>query len=307
MTVPTDTWTTGDTEIIARAVIEAPSIHDTQPWNLRLPGRSAELDERLEFAEPGLDPLRPDRLISCGTALANLELGIRVLGWRTHTTLLPDPERPEMIARVDAVEVRPPTGSDLRFYAAISHRRSHRESFARIPVAAATLADVMAAVDEVPGVQVRLLASDEAPVLAETLTYSAAEVRRNPHYQREMFSWTSHWQPEGTTEIVTDWNTGLDADGPAGKALVTTGIPNTTALAEAIDRESVLVFSTATADPIDLIRVGIATERAWLAAVDARLSASVLTHPLRVEDSAARFADRLALPGRPQLIMRIGY
>jgi len=307
MAVPSDTWTTGDTEIIARAVIEAPSIHDTQPWNLRLPGRSAELDERLEFAEPGLDPLRPDRLISCGTALANLELGIRVLGWRTRTTLLPDPERPELIARVDAVEVHPPSGSDLRFYAAISHRRSHRESFARIPVAAETLADVMAAVAEVPGVQVRLLASDEAPVLADTLTYSAEEVRRNPHYQREMFSWTSHWQPEGSAEVVTDWDAGLDVGGAAGKALVTTGIPNTTALAEAIDRESVLVFTTATSEPLDLIRVGIAVERAWLAAVDARLSASVLTHPLRVEDSAARFAERLALPGRPQLIMRIGY
>ena len=304
MAVPPDTWTTSDTEIIARAVIEAPSIHDTQPWNLRLPGRTAELDERLEFAGPGLDPLRPDRLISCGTALANLELGIRVLGWRTRTTLLPDAERPEMVARVAAVEVHPPSGSDLRYYAAISHRRSHRESFAQIPVADETIADVMAAVDEVPGVQVRLLASDEAPALAEALTYSAEEVRRNPH---EMFSWTSHWQPEGITEVVTDWDAGLDLGGPAGKALVTTGIPNSTTLAEAIDRESVLVFYTDTAEPLDLIRVGIATERAWLAAVDARLSASVLTHPLRVEDSAARFADRLVLPGLPQLIMRIGY
>ncbi len=122
MAVPTDTWTTGDTEIIARAVIEAPSIHDTQPWNLRLPGRSAELDERLEFAEPGLDPLRPDRLISCGTALANLELGMRVLGWRTRTTLLPDPERPEMIARVDAVEVRPPRRA--RIYGSMRRSRT---------------------------------------------------------------------------------------------------------------------------------------------------------------------------------------
>ena len=112
---------------------------------------------------------------------------------------------------------------------------------------------------------------------------------------------------EGSAEVVTDWDAGLDVGGAAGKALVTTGIPNTTALAEAIDRESVLVFTTATSEPLDLIRVGIAVERAWLAAVDARLSASVLTHPLRVEDSAARFAERLALPGRPQLIMRIGY
>ena len=92
MTVDAGTWSMGDTEIIARAVVEAPSVHDTQPWNLRLPDHSAELEERLEFAEPGPDPLRADRLISCGTALANLELAIRVLGNRARTTVLPEPQ-----------------------------------------------------------------------------------------------------------------------------------------------------------------------------------------------------------------------
>lgn len=304
-TVP-DTWSTSDTEVIARAVIEAPSIHDTQPWNLRLPARTAELEERVEFAAPGQDPLRPDRLISCGAAVANLELGIRVLGWSTRTLLLPEPERPELIARIEAAAPATPSSTDLGFFAAISHRRSHRESFARIPVPATTIADVMAAAD-LPGVQVRLLASDEAPALADMLTYSADAMRRNPYYQREMFRWTSHWHPEGNAEVVTDWGADLDAGGPAGRALITTGVPDTTELAAAIDRETVLVFSVHSGDPIDLVRVGIASERAWLAAVDARLSASVLTYPLRVEDSADRLAERMDIDGLPQLIMRIGF
>ncbi|MEE2034352.1 hypothetical protein [Rhodococcus chondri] len=307
MALNSETWSTSDTEIIARAVIEAPSVHDTQPWDLRLPGHAAELAERLEFTEPGPDPLRPDRLISCGTAVANLELAMRVLGWRTHTSLLPDPERPELVARIDTLEPSTPTGTDLRLYAAISHRHSHRESFAQIMVPAATVADVVSAGAEVPGVGIRLLASDEAPALAEMLTYSAEAKRRNTHYQREMFSWTSHWQPEGNSEVVTTWNATLDDGGAAGKAIVTTGVPDTTALAAAIDRETVLLFSIESTKPIDLIRVGIATERAWLAAVDAKLSASVLTHPLRIEDAAARLADRLDLAASPQLIMRIGF
>ena len=111
------------------------------------------------------------------------------------------------------------------------------------------------------------------------------------------------------SQLYRHWETAadLDAGGAAGRALITTGVPDTAELAAAIDRETVLVFSVQSADPIDLVRVGIASERAWLAAVDARLSASVLTYPLRVEDSAARLAERMDLDCLPQLIMRIGF
>ncbi|WP_413247712.1 nitroreductase family protein [Rhodococcus sp. Z13] len=307
MTVDAGTWSIGDTEIIARAIVEAPSVHDTQPWNLRLPAHSAELEERLDFAEPGPDPLRPDRLISCGCALANLELAIRVLGNRTRTHLLPDPNRPELVARVETLGAATPASRDLRLYAAISHRRSHRESFADIPVPAEMLADIQSAACEVEGVGVRLLAVDEAAALADVLAYATEAKRRNPHYQREMFSWTSHWQPFGNNEVVTDWDAALDDRGAAGRAMVTTGSLDTGALAAAIAREAVFLFSAPSASTEELLRVGVATQRAWLAAVDARLSASVVTHPLRVEDSAVRLAEMLDLPDLPQLILRVGF
>jgi hypothetical protein len=307
MTVDSETWSHSDTEVIARAVIEAPSVHDTQPWNLRLLSSAAELEERLEFAEPGADPLRPDRLISCGTAVAHLELAMRVLGRQTLTHLCPDPHRPALIARIERLGPAVPTSSDLRLYAAISHRKSHRDAFADIPVPAETIGDVVSAGADVPGVSIRLLASDEAPALADMLTYSAEAKRRNPHYQREMFSWTSHWQPEGNAEVVEGWDATLDERGAAGKAMITTDIPDTSALAASIDRETVLLFNATSAGSIDLVRIGMATERAWLAAVDARLSASVLTHPLRIEDSADRLGARLGMATPPQLIMRIGF
>ncbi|MEU5840629.1 nitroreductase family protein [Rhodococcus sp. NPDC047139] len=307
MTIDAGTWSLGDTEIIARAVVEAPSVHDTQPWNLRLPDHNAELEERLEFAEPGPDPLRADRLISCGTALANLELAIRVLGNKARTTLLPDAQRPELVARIETLGPGTPTSRDLRLYAAISHRRSHRESFADIPVPTETLADIVSAAADVPEVDVRLLATDEAVALAQVLAYAAEARRLHAHYQREMFSWTSHWQPRGNAEVVTTWSASLDERGAAGKALVTTGIPDIDHLAAAIARESVLLFSAPSTSPADLIRVGASAERAWLAAVDARLSASVLTHPLRVEDAGARLAEMLDLPVSPLVILRVGF
>lgn len=307
MTVDSELWSSRDTDIIARAVVEAPSIHNTQPWHLRLVQGAVELDERTDFAGPEPDPTRPDRLISCGTALANLELAMQVLGHRTRIDLFPDPDRPSLVARITPLGSSTPTSSDLRLYAAISHRRSHRDRFADITVPAETLCDVVAAGTRIPDVTVRLLASDESAVLADMLVYSSQLERFHPHYRRAMFSWTSHWQPRGNDEVVTTWTAALDEQGPAGEALITNGIPDRNDLSDAIEREAVLVFSAPTSEPADLVRIGMASERIWLAAVDARLSASVLTQPLRVEDSAQRLAARLGTTGTPELIMRIGY
>ena len=47
-------------------------------------------------------PTRPARemLISCGAALFNIRLALRYLGWVPETSLLPDPGRPMLVARI---------------------------------------------------------------------------------------------------------------------------------------------------------------------------------------------------------------
>ncbi|MDH6287290.1 nitroreductase family protein [Rhodococcus opacus] len=286
-----NSWSLSDIEVVSRAIVSAPSVHDTQPWDLRLDGGCAEVTERRGFT----DTPRADRVISCGAGVANVELALRALGKKIETDLLPDPRRRELVATVRAVGTASPSSTELRLFSAMARRRSHREAFADIPVPAATIADIVAAA-EIEGVRARLLAADEAPALADVLLYSADRVRQDPGHQRDLFPWTSHWLPQGGHESV-------DAIRP----VVTRGVPDSARLAAAIESETVLVFVSDTQESIDLVRTGIAVERAWLTAVDARLGASILSHPLRVDDSAHRLARRLDVPGHPQLILRIGY
>ncbi|NLG55512.1 MAG: hypothetical protein GX542_07660 [Rhodococcus sp.] len=291
----TDGWSYSDTDVVAGVIAAAPSVYDSQPWDVRLIDRRAEVRERTSVhCSP-----RADLLISCGAAVTNLEVGLRALGRNTHTDVLPDPTNPELLAVVESTGSSAPNSTDLRQFSAISRRRSHRRQFADIAVPADTISDIVAAAhrgtNSADSVFIRVIGGDESAALAETLTYSAKLAQHNVQQKREVFPWTSHWNPGGFETIDPD------------RSVITQGVPDTDSLAAAIESETVLVFSAHTTTAEHLIRLGMAVERAWLTAVDARLCASVLTHPLRVEDAATRLAQRLSLAGEPQLLMRIGY
>ncbi|WP_072691431.1 nitroreductase family protein [Rhodococcus marinonascens] len=301
-----DNWSLGDIEVVSRAIVSAPSVHGTQPWDLRLEGTRAEIRERTEFTSaPRFTDVSPaDRVISCGTGIANVELAMHALGRKIETDLLPYPRQPDLVATIRTVGSAPASSTELRLFSALARRRSHRETFADIPVPAATIGDIVAAA-RIGGVATTLLAPDEAHALADVLLYSADRIRHDPRHQRDIFSWTSHWLPQVGRESVDAFHSAVTRE--VSDPVITREVSDPVRLAAAIESETVLVFASDTQEPIDLLRTGIAVERAWLTAVDARLSASVLSHPLRIEDSAQRLAQRLNLTSHPQLILRIGY
>jgi len=107
---------------IAEAVRNAPSVFGSQPWSLRivsgdrieLRANSGQRDgiNRGEWARwndttADPDPLTREFAISCGAALYNLRLAIRVAGHEANQWLLPDPGRdPDLLASVEIVTSR---------------------------------------------------------------------------------------------------------------------------------------------------------------------------------------------------------
>ncbi|AOW94966.1 hypothetical protein BFN03_13500 [Rhodococcus sp. WMMA185] len=300
-----DNWSLGDIEVISRAIVSAPSIRGSWPWDLRLDGSRAEIHERPPStnAQRLTSAPRADRLIACGASIANVELAMHALGRKIETTLLPDPRHPDLVATIRTVGSASASSTDLRLFSALARRRSHREAFAEIPVPAATIGDVVAAA-RIGGVTATLLAPDQASALADVLLYSEHRIRHEPH-RRDIVPWTTHWLPRGGRASVDAFHTVLARE--VSDSVLTCEVSDSVRLAAAIESETVLVFTSETQEPIDLLVTGIAMERAWLTAVDARLSASVLSHPLRIDDSAQRLAHRLNLTSHPQLILRIGY
>jgi hypothetical protein len=150
---------------IVEAVQSAPSVFNQRPWDVQLAG---EAQDRVElYANPGsaLGTLLPREVaISCGAALYNLRLAIRVAGRTPSVWLLPglDRESP-LINRLDAgrvlvasVEIMPgrsapPTAGVQELYEAMWLRHTDRSPYAALPVPLALLVEMEDAAAEEHG------------------------------------------------------------------------------------------------------------------------------------------------------------
>ncbi|MEJ3748938.1 hypothetical protein WEI85_37420 [Actinomycetes bacterium KLBMP 9797] len=84
------------------AATRAPSIHNTQPWWFQTRGRDIDVyvDRARQLAV--LDPSGRQLLMSVGAAVFNLRLALLARGRIPVQRLLPDPARPDLVARVSA-------------------------------------------------------------------------------------------------------------------------------------------------------------------------------------------------------------
>ena len=108
------------------AAVWAPSVHNTQPWRFAVrPGEIslyADPDRWLAVA----DPAGREMLISCGAALFNARLALRYLGWVPETSVLPDPGRPMLVARISWTRQITPAAYECDLYQYVAGRRPHR-------------------------------------------------------------------------------------------------------------------------------------------------------------------------------------
>lgn len=286
-------WSSTEIGVLARAVSHAPSVHNTQPWTMEARAESAELYERLDVALPHHDPAGRDRLISCGAALANLELAVRALGWAADITLFPDAGRPDLVAVVGTAGRQETTAAEVERYAAIFRRHSHRRPFDLHPISRGALRGLAGAVNE-PGVQARPIdPRTECATLAELFDYAAGVLREDQGYQRELTSWTA-----GPADTTLPWGGLVRAD---------THIPDTVTLTERLMREGILMLLTPDDTRRDHLLAGVAMQQIWLSAITHGMVASVLTQPLHLHEVRAALIERLGLAGYPQVFLRLGH
>jgi nitroreductase len=124
--------------LIATAA-RAPSVHNTQPWRFKVSQDRIELYADLR-RRLRVDTAGREMLISCGAALFGLRLAIRSLGYQPVTELLPDPARPQVLARVRLGRPAPASDAERRMLEAIPHRHTHRGPFAAGPLPEGLLA-----------------------------------------------------------------------------------------------------------------------------------------------------------------------
>jgi nitroreductase len=286
----------------------APSVHNTQPWRFLAREHSIEM-----FADTGRR-LHADRggrelIISCGGALFGLRLGIRELGYLPVVDLLPEPARPDLLARVRLGEPVPVTAQERRMLAALPHRHTHRGPFrpGRLPdgLLPRLQHDALA--------EGATLALVNDPVMYQRLVTLAAAARQRGAADPMLRAETRRWSRRAGTSARDGvpaqafpadgaWPPGRlpqrDFDLGRGIGLLpeAAGVP---ALATA-------VLITTGDRPADWLRAGQAMHRLLIRAAAEWVFASLYTQPLEIPAVRALIRSRLALPGEAQMLLQFG-
>jgi hypothetical protein len=268
---------------------------------------SISLFERLDISLPWHDPTGRDRMISCGAALANLVLAVRILGWDSRVDLLPTRKRPDEVARVIAIGRREPSDVDWATYSTIPWRRSHRGPFASKPVAEPLRSELVTAA-HAEGVQLYPIRSlDESVVLADLLTHAGLLLRRDRAYQRELALWTNDRPDHHPGGGIPALAHGLATLPWAGLVRQNTTVPDRNVLAARLNQEFLLIVETPDDGHRDQLLAGRAIQDTWLVASRNGLAGSVLTQPLHLPEVRAGLIEQLGLAGFPQALLRFGY
>ncbi|MEU7788929.1 hypothetical protein [Amycolatopsis sp. NPDC049159] len=298
--------TTPDAYTVRAAValaVRAPSVHNSQPWQWHFSGRTVELraDPRRRLRHA--DPDGRDLLVSCGCALHHFTVAAAAMGWAAQVHRLPDPARPDLLARIDLVP-HDTRDADIALAAAIPRRRSDRRRYAAGPLPVRDEIFLQKSASDRDAV---LRIVTEAP-RRSALTGAATEAdglhRADPDYEIELAAWSGrHYAPDG----VPARNAVRAPVSPhelrvrefAGARLPDTAGPDGAALT---------VLATAGDTALDRLHAGEAASAVLLTATRLGLASCVYTEPFELTSTRALVRD-CVLDGRlePQLVIRVGH
>ena len=294
-----------DVDLLLRAAVRAPSLHNSQPWAFAVGDRHVDLYADASRQLPHADPTGRSLLLSCGAALFNLRVAAAHLGMHPRVRVLPDADDPTLVARAQVDHRHEQQASLGAYYPAVWDRRTNRLPFknrkvprsvlGRLAEAATAEGAVLRVYDDPAEVQ-RLLELLHAGDRADRADPARVTERQawigGPHRRDGVPVRSLGPRPSGRDAAFRDLGQAVDA---ARETAVFEATPTLAVLSTLHDR------------PVDWVRAGQALERLLLDATLAGLSASFLNQPLEHRELRWVVRSPISGVGHTHMLLRLGY
>jgi len=286
----------------------APSGHNTQPWLFKIEGGTVDLYADRTRALPVVDPEDRELTISCGAALRMLEIAAARFKLAHDVALLPDPDDPDLLARLTVTGEMEPDTDTLRLFLAIQKRRTTRLRFEpkRLPD---EVLDGLVARAQAFGAGLRVAEGDQ---LRDRLTRIVEEGDHrqfgNASFRRELAAWI-----HGRRAKSRD---GIAMQGPQFMSPVASWFLRTFDIGDgraAHDRDlashsPILSVLYTPGDTVqDWLLAGRALADVTLWTTVAGGTTAYLNQPIEEGELRPDLGRLLSIEGMPQMLIRLGY
>lgn len=285
----------------------APSKHNSQPWQFTVRESCLEVSldtSRLLYAS---DPMWREAIIACGAAVHLVQVAARALGHETAVIVLPDGDV-SILARITESGDHPVTQQDRARLAAIATRRTDRG-----PLDAGVLSPSLpfllqrAAFKEHAALRLVSTAGDR-----RTLSTLVDRADRLSARDGQADAELTHWLRE-PGDLRDDGVSTSSTRGPLSShraEFVQRDFSSATSQPDhdraGTDDPIVCVLSTDADRPADWLTAGQALAAVLLRATMEGAQASYLNQPIEQPPLRHQLQEDLALPGPPQLVLRLG-
>jgi nitroreductase len=291
-----------------RRVVElatrAPSVHNTQPWRWRGGPHSLELYADRTRTLTASDPDGRNLVISCGAALHHAQVAADALGWCVTVTRLPDPQQPDLLARLELAPGTPSRHAEERLEA-IDRRCTDRRRFTSWPVPDEQLTHLAAQASS-QGAHALPLTDVSERFRAELLMNRAIDVQHDDRQvMDEQEAWIDHAAVDGVPSGVLPLPSDLRARDHRRFA---TGLVDDMGGREVEGSDGLIVLCGPTDDPAAWLTAGEGLSAMWLAATIEGLSVVPISQVIEVAETRAAF--QLGVLGdlaRPLVVIRVGW
>ena len=298
---------------VERAVsfgVRAPSIHNTQPWRWVYRAGVLELYADRSRQLPALDPDGRSMLLSCGAALELARLGFAAAGWQTEVDRLPDPDHPDLLARIRPVARAAVDGSVLARAEAAERRHTERRPFLVEPVADEAIRSLLAVATDAGVYAYAVQRGDEQLDLAVVFSWADGVELADPAYRAELAHWTRAADaPDGVpAAAVPHVSAGAPRHTDVPVRDFEAGITGGQPLVDLVDERPVYIVAFSTADDRTArLRAGEAYARISVEAERLGLASSAMTQAVDLPAVRERFRLLMDWPDHPQIVLRSGW